>query len=278
MKRNHYLSRREQDAVGSKFGRDKLYLHLRSLALQADAEAEYFSLSGEDLLYHATYSLDTMLELLVESEEEAVLYCRDLWQELRMHFAERVECGESDRRRAATLVVGTLANLLFIGNRARYWRQCDALVMGAREGDVEMRERMELVLTDVLYRDTVAHDLEVWMLQYAMADVCMSDEIAALVEKVRSTADLDGIDNQEEIIDKLKTYFWDDRDKAEAFIYKIHGKDDMMVIETIAEMANHKPKQILCKQKKGLWTILHDHGLYNASSVNFSNLLKQRGY
>ncbi len=278
MKRNHYLSRREQDAVGSEFGRDKLYMHLRSLALKADADAEYFSLSGEDLLYHVTYSLDSMLELLAECEEDAIQYCRDLWQELRIHFAERVECDERDRRQAATLVVGTLANLLFIGNRARYWRLRDALVMGAREGDAEMRERMELILTDVLYRDTVAHDLEVWMQQYAMTDLCMSDELASLVEKVRSAANLGGIDHQEEIIDKLKTYFWDNRDKAEAFLYKIHGKDDMTVIETIAEMVNHKPKQILCKQKKGLWTILHDHGLYNASSVNFSNLLKERGY
>lgn len=278
MKRNHYLSRREQDAVGFKYGRDKLYVHLRSLALQADAEAEYFSLSGVDLLYHVTYSLDSLLELLADCEEEAIQYCRDLWQELRMHFTERAECDERDHRRAATLVVGTLANLLFIGNRAKYWRLCDALVMGAREGDAEMRECMEIVLNDVLYRDTVAHDLEVWMQQYAMADVCMSDEIASLVEKVRGAADLGGIDNQEEIIDKLKTYFWDDRDMAEAFLYKIHGKDDMTVIETIAEMVNHKPKQILCKQKKGLWTILHDHGLYHASAVNFSNLLKDRGY
>lgn len=278
MKRNHYLSRKEREAVGSEFGRNRLYLHLRTLAMQADAGAEYFSLSGEDLLYHVAYSLDSLLELLAEDEEEAVLYCRNLWQELRIHFAERVECGESDRHRAATLVVGTLANLLFIGNRARYWSVHDALVMGAREGDAEMRERMEQVLTDVLYRDSVAQDLELWMQQYVRDGMCLSDQIADIVENVRNAATLGGIDNQEEIVDKLKAFFWNDQDKAEAFLYRIHGQDDLTVIETIAEMVNHKPKQILCKQKKGLWTILHDHGLYNASTVNFSNLLKERGY
>ncbi len=246
--------------------------------MQADAGAEYFSLSGEDLLYHVTYSLDTLLELLAENEEEAVLYCRDLWQELRMHFAEQEECGEGDRNRAATLVVGTLANLLFIGNRARYWSVRDALVMGAREGDTELRERIEQTLTDVLYRDSVVHDLALWMQQYVSSDMCLSDEIATMVEDVRSAATLSGIDDQEEIVDKLKAYFWNDQDKAVTFLYRIHGQDDQTVIETIAEMVNHKPQQMQRKQKKGLWRILHDYGLYNASDVNFSNLLKDRGY
>lgn len=277
MKRNHYLSRREREAVGSEFGRNRLYLHLRTLAMQADAGAEYFSLAGEDLLYHVAYSLDSLLELMAQSEE-AVLYCRGLWQELRMHFAEHVECGESDLRLAATLVVGTLANLLFLGNRARFWLVRDALVMGAREGDAELRERMEQTLTDVLYRDAVAHDLELWMQQYVGSDVSLSDEIADIVENVRNAATLGGIDNQEEIIEKLKAYFWNDQGMAEAFLYRIHGQDDQTVIETIAEMVNHKPQQMQRKPKKGLWQILHDYRLYNASNVNFSNLLKNRGY
>lgn len=279
MRKNHYLPREENEDVGSEFRRERLYLHLRAVAMHAEALAQSFALTAEELLYHVTFSLDTLLEQRAECEEEALIGGRNLWQELRLHFGERDEAvSEADGRLAATLIVGTTANLLSLCHRAKYWTLREALETGAKEGDAALRERVEEVLTRVLYDEQAAHDLELWMREYERTERCLSDDIAACIEQVRQATHLHTLANEAQIVEELKVFFWNEPAEAEAFLHKIHGQDDLTVIATIAEWVNARQPRMQKKNKAQLWRVLHDHQLYGASQVNFSHLLRERGW
>ncbi len=278
MKRKHYLSRKEEELVGSKCKGDYLFGQLRSLALRAERLSGCFSLSPSDLFYHVVCSLDSLVEKITDDEEDEMQYSRDLWQELRSHFAENVDCEEADVELAATLVVCTLYNLLIIGNRAKYDSVVKVLRRGAKEVADGQREQMEKIIDEVLYADKVAEGVRVWMVSYAASDVCLSDEIGSMIISEREVGGVSGVEDSEELVGKLKGYFWNDVGETEKFVNSIYGKDDFTVIDTISGLVNARRPKMLKKNKSALWRILHEYNIYQASQVNFSNQLMKKGY
>jgi len=274
MKRRHYLSKREREHVASEYCRNRLYKHLRPLAQRIDEHAEYFSLSPEDLFYHVVHTLDTLWGEM----DDAELYCSGLWHELRGHFAENIDCGEPDLRLAATLVVSTTANLLLLDSRGSYWGEREALTSSTKEAAYELRETVEAIIEDTLFREEVATDLKIWLMEYKSDETCLSDVLSDKIQALREMTHLTGIENQEEVVEQLKPFFLGNKDWAEDFLMKIHAKDDPFVIEEIESRLKMKPMKMRIIHKSSLWKILHDNDLYHASSVNFSTMLKNRGY
>jgi len=274
MKKKHYLSRNEAELVAKEYNRDQLFLRLRSLALRLQDSNRCFTLSAEDLFYHTICSVDDIIEKTNDTEADEMLYCQDLWQELRCLFAEKIECDDADCRYAATLVVCATENILTIGNRARYSHQCNALIHSTKEADWDSRSRIEPMICDVLYEEEAFRSLQRWMCDYDRSENCLSDDITQRIEQLRKENPVQSIDDEDEIVTKLLPFFWNDRDEAESFLSRIHGQPDLATIEIIVELVKGR-KMTICN-KKQLWTILHDYNLYGSSTVNFSNLLAKR--
>lgn len=274
MKKKHYLSESEAELVAKDYSRDQLYLRLRSLALRLQDSNRSFTLTAEDLFYHTIYSVDEIIDKTNDTEADEMLYCHDLWQELKCRFSDKIECDDADCKYAATLVVCATENILTIGNRARYSHQCNALMQSAKEADRDNRLQIEPMIRDVLYEAEAYGSLQRWMYDYEMSENYLSDDITQRIEQFRKDHPARGIDDEEEIVTKLLPFFWNESDEAESFLSRIHGQPDMAVIEVIVEL--HKGRKMIISSKKRLWTILHDHNLYRATSVNFSNLLSKR--
>jgi len=279
MKKKHYLQKREEELVDSNCKDSRLYRNIRSLALRAEVLSDSFALSAADLYYHVLCSIDSLIMRMTDEEEDELEYCEDLWQELRSHFADNVECDEADHRLAATLIVCTLYNLLFIGDRAQYGSCYRLLRKTTKDSANEQRERIEGIIDEVLYKDGVSQELQEWMIGYASDDLCLSDKIANMILEFREASILSGMkEDADELVEELKEYFWNDKERTEKFVVDIHGQDDFTVIDEIAKRINAKPPKMLKKNKAKLWRILNKYKLYQATQANFSNLLKNKGY
>lgn len=278
MKKKHYLSKKEEERIASKYSRNRLYCQLRPLALRVEELSQRFSLSAADLFYHVSFTLDTLLELATDEEGNVTDYCTNLWYELRSHFAEKIDCDDSDHELAASLVVCATSNVLVIGNRGRYWDVCDTFMQSMKMSAPELREKLESVIEDVMYEEDAYDRLHDWMVTYTIIDGCLSDKIADEIFKAREGEASSQIENADELVAKLKYWFWDDVDATNDFINRVYGRSDEVVISEIVRLFSSKPPKILKKNKKRLHEVLNGYKIYNATSVNFSNHLKEKGW
>lgn len=283
MKKRHYLSLDEEEIVEDLCKTNKsrsLYRIIDELAhrVETSLNSEIFSLSGADLVYYVIYCIDCLREIATDDEldidDEMAHYAKTLWDYWVSHFASNRDYSESDNKAAATLIVCTLENCLAI---AHVWQNVrDCLISTGRRSNGEYREKVENIIENILYKKDNCINLRIWMNEYLKGEKTLSDDIADAVEEYRKANNMKGLGFDEELITKLKPYFWEDESQTTEFIRSINGKSDTEIIEHIGALV--RKRKINKRNKKGLHTILYNAKLYKAGHSNFSEQLKNLGW
>lgn len=283
MKRHHYLSQEEADAIEDLCKNNKSLRFLRvikSLALKVETTItpKMFSLSGEELLYFVVFCIDDLRERTIskvnENNNDLEDYAETLWDYWVSHFNNNRDYPDSDIKDASTLIVSTLENCL---NIVKMWQDIrNKLILSGRRSNGEHREKVENVICEIMYSDNHITDLRNWLERYLEGDIWLSDIITDKIKSLRSNNNMQGLGFDEKLISELKAYFWNEEADTTDFIQNIYGKKDIEVIKYIADLA--QMNKIVKWDKKKLYRILHGNGLYNANDRNFSQQLKKLGW
>lgn len=279
MRKKNYLKKNTEEILDTKFGNHPLYQSLRSIAYQVNQMSEYFTLSAADLFYHSIFTIDTVQQMLAEKKRnELSRYANDLFFELLSHFTDRIECDKQDHQLAAMLVSCLARHLLFLTNRARYWTFYQNISNSTKKVNSELRLQIENIIEAVLYDNTTQQDeLIQWLSTYEKEEDCLSDTLYDLIANQEFQSGKEGPDKQNEIIEQLKGFFYNDAQETERYIHDIFNKKDMDVVNvTIKYLQSNK--MTLSRGKSALHKILKEHHLYQAGYTNFSSQLKKKGF
>lgn len=81
------------------------------------------------------------------------------------------------------------------------------------------------------------------------------------------------IDLQNEIVEKLLPIFWEDKNEAENFLFRIQGMRAKQITALVKELV---AKNKISEMSKGrdLWKVLNDYELYSPSESNWNQQLR----
>ena len=124
---------------------------------------------------------------------------------------------------------------------------------------------------------TQQDELILWLSAYEKEEDCLSDTLYDLIANQEFQSGKEGPDKQNEIIEQLKGFFYNDAQETERYIHDIFNKKDMDVVNvTIKYLQSNK--MTLSRGKSALHKILKEHHLYQSSYTNFSSQLKKKGF
>ena len=276
MKKKHYLANSVGDLVESKYGKDKLFRVIHSVALRTSEVPLSFSLNASELFYQVLFSIDTLVEYMEEYKNNAILYARDLWLELVVQFGKDEEIEEKDIHFAATLVVLLTENLLYIGRKGYFFDVCEELSFSVSQKDGEHKGIIDKILLDIMYEEMTFDNIQTWMKNYLSSNLTLSDEIGDMIEMEQTRLGSEGLSQVDQMAEELKVFFWGNAEESHQFVTKILHHSDREIVQMLGEMVSRN--KISRNSKKVLWEILHRYEIYHAKYQNFSNQLKKSGW
>lgn len=179
MIKSHLWAESEIQEVGSKYGNNILFKSLRPIALEWARKAKQFSLSGEELFYHALYSLDTLRG--EKNLTNRIEYCETLRNEMLDYLSHRCEGEANELENMASLVALTVAHALSAIDYWKYHSEIMALCKTSSGG--ESREMCQKLMK--FEDEDVNEELRQCLVSYVEGDSFLSDEIENLVNQIR---------------------------------------------------------------------------------------------
>lgn len=80
-------------------------------------------------------------------------------------------------------------------------------------------------------------------------------------------------DDQQQVVDRLKPFFFGVEEEARAFFMQIQGMKATQITAKVNQLVVEKKISDM-SQHRDLWTVLHDCGLYDKSESNWNQQVK----
>ena len=79
-----------------------------------------------------------------------------------------------------------------------------------------------------------------------------------------------GLDELQDVINKLKPIFFGQTEEAKAFLVSIQGMKPKQITDRVNQLVNERKISDISR-KRDLWSVLHDYGLYEKSESNWNS-------